>query len=407
MAKKYLLYVLFISVIHLTYSPNNCNGQWIQTNDGMPANGSSYALLLNGNNILTSCQGVYVSTNNGANWTQNGLSGKTIYSLASTSGNIFAGLGNLEGVYRTTNNGAIWTVTFLNNKNVNALLVQGNTLFAGVTTNGVYSSTDNGAYFGPTSLSMQSVYSLASDGSRIFAGTGTNGIYISTNNGVNWTQTTLGHRNVLSIAVYGNKIFAGTANNPTDSGGVYISTNSGTNWTQSSLNNQYIRSLTVSGNNVFAGTDDGVYLSTNNGLTWTTKSEGMTPGLSVYSFLIKDSYIFAATFIGRIWRRPLSELITGYNTISTEIPSSFSLMQNYPNPFNPNTVISFRLSVAGQVTLKIYDVLGKEVETLVSEKLEAGTYSVNWDASKYSSGVYFYRIQAGDFVDTKRMTFIK
>ena len=82
-------------------------------------------------------------------------------------------------------------------------------------------------------------------------------------------------------------------------------------------------------------------------------------------------------------------------------------MQNYPNPFNPNTVISFRLSVAGQVTLKIYDVLGKEVETLVSEKLEAGTYSVNWDASKYSSGVYFYRIQAGDFVDTKRMTFIK
>lgn len=81
--------------------------------------------------------------------------------------------------------------------------------------------------------------------------------------------------------------------------------------------------------------------------------------------------------------------------------------QNYPNPFNPATVISWQLAVVSYVDLSIYDLLGQKMCTLVSERQEAGNHKVEWDASGFTSGIYFYRIQAGDFVQTKRMLLIK
>ena len=100
--------------------------------------------------------------------------------------------------------------------------------------------------------------------------------------------------------------------------------------------------------------------------------------------------------------------------VSGEVPSSYSLSQNYPNPFNPRTVISFQLPVDSKVLIKIYDVQGREVETLVNERLQAGTYSTQWNASAYPSGVYFYRMvvrhggsSTGDFNETRRMMLIK
>jgi hypothetical protein len=88
-------------------------------------------------------------------------------------------------------------------------------------------------------------------------------------------------------------------------------------------------------------------------------------------------------------------------------PKAFALMQNYPNPFNPSTVISYQLPVSSQIILKVYDVLGREVKTLVNEHKVAGSYTANFDASKYASGVYFYRLQAGSFVQTKKMLLVK
>jgi hypothetical protein len=86
---------------------------------------------------------------------------------------------------------------------------------------------------------------------------------------------------------------------------------------------------------------------------------------------------------------------------------TYQLSQNYPNPFNPTTRISYVLSKAGFVTLKIFDVLGKEIQTLVSQFQNSNTYSVYFDAGKLSSGIYFYRINAGDFVETKKMLLIR
>lgn len=96
------------------------------------------------------------------------------------------------------------------------------------------------------------------------------------------------------------------------------------------------------------------------------------------------------------------------------VPKSFALEQNFPNPFNPTTAISYHLP-AGQaglsafsfVSLKIFDVLGREIATLVSERQKAGSYRVLWDASSFPSGVYFYRLQSGGFAETKKMILIR
>jgi hypothetical protein len=102
----------------------------------------------------------------------------------------------------------------------------------------------------------------------------------------------------------------------------------------------------------------------------------------------------------------------GINKISSEVPTSFRLEQNYPNPFNPSTKIRFEIplnkgGLKGVVTLIIFDITGREIQTLVNEKLNPGTYEVTFEGSNIASGVYFYKIQVGDFISVKRMVMIK
>ncbi|HAY34279.1 MAG TPA: T9SS type A sorting domain-containing protein [Ignavibacteria bacterium] len=99
--------------------------------------------------------------------------------------------------------------------------------------------------------------------------------------------------------------------------------------------------------------------------------------------------------------------LVGLSNISNAVPENFSLNQNYPNPFNPNTNIIYQISVRGNVNLSVYDVLGNDVMTLVNENQNPGTYSVNFDGSNFSSGIYFYKLTAGDFSETKRMILLK
>jgi uncharacterized delta-60 repeat protein len=97
----------------------------------------------------------------------------------------------------------------------------------------------------------------------------------------------------------------------------------------------------------------------------------------------------------------------GISNISNEIPSVYSLSQNYPNPFNPATNIKFSIPVPGNVKLIVFDMLGREIKTLVNGNLNARTYSAYWDASQFSSGIYFYRIEAGPFSETGKMILVK
>ncbi|MEO8210354.1 MAG: T9SS type A sorting domain-containing protein, partial [bacterium] len=93
--------------------------------------------------------------------------------------------------------------------------------------------------------------------------------------------------------------------------------------------------------------------------------------------------------------------------ISNSIPDKFSLSQNYPNPFNPVTKLEIGISDLGFVSLKVYDVDGREVATLVNEQLRPGTYEVNFNGSNFTSGVYFYRLVTGDFIETNKMILTK
>src|SRR5690606_25293751 len=97
----------------------------------------------------------------------------------------------------------------------------------------------------------------------------------------------------------------------------------------------------------------------------------------------------------------------GITQIGSEIPERFTLEQNYPNPFNPATNIKFSIPKGSFVKLAVYDMLGREVAKLVNSELQAGTYNYDFDGSKLSSGVYFYKLESNSFSETKKMMLIK
>jgi hypothetical protein len=100
-------------------------------------------------------------------------------------------------------------------------------------------------------------------------------------------------------------------------------------------------------------------------------------------------------------------VLVGINPISSEIPDKYYLYQNYPNPFNPSTNIKFQIKDSRFVNLKVYNILGKEIATLINEKLKPGEYEVSFDGSGLASGIYFYKLITRDFVQTRKMLMIK
>jgi hypothetical protein len=105
--------------------------------------------------------------------------------------------------------------------------------------------------------------------------------------------------------------------------------------------------------------------------------------------------------------------VGNWDTVATGVPpeggtpASFALEQNYPNPFNPTTTINYQIPISGRVELKVYDLLGREVATLVNDDKAAGRYSIPWNAALMSSGVYFYRLRAGQHTGTKKLLLLK
>ncbi|HEY5124998.1 MAG TPA: T9SS type A sorting domain-containing protein [Ignavibacteria bacterium] len=404
--KKLIYSLAFVFIVCCTLKIDNCMSQWVQISNGIGASQTIESFASSENYIFAGTYGVYVSTNNGSNWTQTSLNNEAVKALVVSGSNIFAGTNN--GIYRSTNKGNSWTQFAFSGVEILSIAFSGNYILAGTVNYGMYLSTNNGNNWNQTNLNEGNITSIVLSGNNIFAGKSSDypiyygGVFRSTDNGYTWTWTSLQHIYVTSIAVTGNNIFAGV-----EVSGVYSSTNDGNNWTQTGLNNKNVYSLATIENNIFAGTYQyGVYLSKDNGTNWVQKNQGFNLIPSVHALLIANNYIFAGTSGQSVWRRDLSE-ITGIQNISTEIPSQFSLSQNYPNPFNPTTVINFQLSVAGQVVLKVYDVMGREVQTLVNESLKPGTYEASFDGSQLTSGVYFYKLSAGDFSETKKMLMVK
>jgi len=147
----------------------------------------------------------------------------------------------------------------------------------------------------------------------------------------------------------------------------------------------------------------GVYLSEDDCQSWTKVYDGEISLIKADQSVPRNIYI--NTQHGILTFEDTITEVNGYENPKT--PSEYLLYQNYPNPFNPSTVISYKLSVISDVNLSIYNILGEKIATLVSEKQAAGTHHFEWDASGFASGVYNYRIEAGEFQDVKKMILIK
>jgi hypothetical protein len=238
-------------------------------------------------------------------------------------------------------------------------------------------------------------------------------VFRSTDGGSGWTAVDSGLTtlDVRSLIATGTTLLAGTFG-----GGVFRSTDGGTFWSRADSGISqyaYVSTLAKYGSNVFEGSD-GVFLSTDEGKSWTEVDEGLTKS-SLWALAVSGTDLIAGSFGEGVWRRPLSELVTSVADASADVPARFFLDQNYPNPFNPTTTISFTLPAKSFVTMNVFDLLGREVATLVSGELGAGRYTRRWDVAGVASGVYFYRLQArllGDaavqsFVETKKLMVIK
>ena len=118
-------------------------------------------------------------------------------------------------------------------------------------------------------------------------------------------------------------------------------------------------------------------------------------------------YVATGSYRDSLFLAKVAPSITGLKKSEDVIAKDYSLFQNYPNPFNPSTTIEFDLPKTSEVTLKVFNILGEEVASLVSDRLSAGSYSYEWDASKLASGVYLYRLQAGDYVETRKMVLMR
>ena len=212
---------------------------------------------------------------------------------------------------------------------------------------------------------------------------------------------------VSSFTISGVNLFAGTYYD-----GAFLSIDNGNNWNpiNTGLTSATISTIFAYNNKLVAATFNGngsdIYLSTNNGSNWAKFNTGLTSDIYVYDFISSGNNIYTATSQG-IWRRPISELILGVHQSRSEVPTIFSLSQNYPNPFNPTTNIAFTIPLKSFVTLKIFDVLGREAATIVSEELSAGAYTRQWNAKSVSSGIYFYSLVTDSFKETKKLVLLR
>lgn len=247
--------------------------------------------------------------------------------------------------------------------------------------------------------------------SKIYAGTSNGRILSTTNGGTTWTTNT-GFAYISDFAVdkSNDNICYASCGGTTAAQKVFKTTNGGVNWVNigSGLPNAAVNTIILrnaSPRTLYVGTDLGVYMSTNEGANWALFNTGM-PTVEVYDLKYRETskILLAATHGRGCFKIDLTVTGVQNNNITAE---KFNLSQNYPNPFNPATKIKYSVPGSSFVTLKIYDILGNEVETIVNNMQGRGVYEVQWDASKYSSGVYIYKINAGNFNESKMMLLVK
>lgn len=359
-----------------------------------------------------------IRTTNGGTWTNatgTGIGALPIYNIWGIDANTALATGSSATgtfVYRTSNGGTTWTQVFSQTGGfINVILMtdanngwmQGDPIAARWS---LWRTTNGGATWDSTGQFLPQAGSEAGwnnsammVGTNIWFGTNNSKIYYSSNNGTSWTSQALGELN--SYAVWFNNSSVGLAGGTN----MRVTTNGGSTWGANTYpGTGNISGITGLGNDWWGlRTTTAIYYTSNNGTSWAQQHTGT----GAFNHITKARNGFMLYAVGATGAVSKYGPTTDITPINTTAPSEYKLAQNYPNPFNPTTKINFSIPQAGFTTLKVYDVLGKEVATLVSNQLAAGTYAYEFNATNLTSGVYFYSIQSNGFTETKRMMLIK
>jgi photosystem II stability/assembly factor-like uncharacterized protein len=422
-----IIVILIITALILT-SHSNSQG-WVQQTSGAFMTNFYEVQMLNSNTVFVAGYfpdifgWVYRTTNAGVNWsvsytTQNPLNQirSVSFSSANTGTACGGGLFNGSFVIRTINGGANWTTlsTGTNFYHMDVQMIDGNTAYLVGQSGSILKTTDGGGSWNPqTSTTTRRLYALSFFNASIGMAVGDTGVIVkTTNSGTNWNALTSGTTQTLyNVAMLNTNdaIAVGVL------GTLLKTTNGGVNWVPlSSGVTQTLRGISYINANLCYVVGDGglIRRTTNGGTNWTSQNSTLTQILHGISF-IDTSTGTAVGDNGKIIRTTNGG-ITFIQPVSNEIPEEFLLSQNYPNPFNPTTNFEFRIAASVLVRLTVYDVLGREIATIVNEELAPGTYQANWDASNYSSGIFFYKLvvrqagsTTGDFSQTKKMILLK
>jgi len=446
----------FLAFTNIAYS------QWTIVGEltGLSANRPQVSVVDGNTAFVTGGSGInatYKTTNGGTNWTQlNTGTFTTFWAIwAKDANTVFAGdayNGSTLHFYKTSNGGINWAVI--------DSITGGNAGFRGIRfsisipsfgialaegNNGdfyIYKTRDGGNTWTRTLVpgyagyitaghSLNVIDSLFYAFGAIVGSTSQKppSIIITTDGGVTWNlreinlpSNSFGTR---GLAFKEDKLTGVAAANYSTI--ISRTTNGGLNWVNIDVENNIYNSLApsmrwIEGTNICylsaagstGGVINGILKSTNGGLNWTPMT---TSGIGAFYFDTKrigaNIYGYAISAVpgggyGGNQVLKVTNMVVGVNQISEVAPEGYSLSQNYPNPFNPKTVINYQLSMFNFISLKVYDILGNEVATLVNEKQNAGTYEVDFDGSNFSSGVYFYKLAVdGNIIDSKRMVLLK
>jgi len=224
----------------------------------------------------------------------------------------------------------------------------------------------------------------------------------TTDGGITWQTNTTFTLQQASFAFANDKIGWAVGNNS-----VAKTTDGGITWINSNISGGYMVAAACSDtlNCWVVGGSGVLYRTTDGGSTWGRVPAHFSGDLNAIA--VKGNNVWFGGANGSILSTIAVPTSIKDNNPITLNNQSYLLLQNYPNPFNPVTKINYQLSANSFVTLKVYDMLGKEVTTLVNGEQQFGTYSVNFDASHLSSGIYFYALKTGSFIQTKKMLLLK
>jgi hypothetical protein len=416
-----IILILIFFILNSSFLILNCPCQWSQVLNNSGGTNDFRALATDNDYIYAATvssgtmPGLYRSSNNGINWTLVSLQSSGAKYLEK-NGNVLIAVSDLGNILMySTNQGLNWT----NTSYTNTLDLSGNAfkLFA-VSQSVVIKSTSSGINWIQLPMNgLAAPFCVASRDSFVFASNSVGVMFRISDNTSNWVNVNSGlptpvEYSVWDINTAGQSVFCsvyatgGTGVNS----GIYRTTNNGSNWVKVTFASGYTYNL---GHNIFVMDSvllycalNTLYLSTNNGNNWTSKFGNLPYNTSVNTFTHKGDYVYTGTSNG-VWRMPKSVFLTGIKIISNSVPENFSLEQNYPNPFNAVTKIQFKVESYKFVKLIVFDLIGREVATLVNQELQPGTYEISLDAGNLTSGIYFYRLTARNFSETKKLILLK